>query len=61
MGEIADKTKGRIKQAAGDLSGNAGLRREGVADEMKGNIKGVAQGAKNAVKEVGRAVKNAVK
>jgi len=29
MGEIIDKTKGRIKQAVDDLTGNKRLKREG--------------------------------
>ncbi len=54
MGEIADKSKGRIKQAVGDLTGNAKLKREGERDELRGEIKG-------AVKDVKRAIKKAVK
>jgi uncharacterized protein YjbJ (UPF0337 family) len=29
IGEIIDKTKGKIKQAVGDLTGNKRLKREG--------------------------------
>ena len=29
VGEIIDKTKGKIKQAVGDLTGNKRLKREG--------------------------------
>ncbi len=54
MGEIADKSKGRIKQAVGDLTGNAKLKREGERDELRGKLKG-------AVKDVKRAVKKAAK
>jgi uncharacterized protein YjbJ (UPF0337 family) len=54
MGEISDKSKGRIKQAVGDLTGNAKLKREGERDELRGEIKG-------AVKDVKRAIKKAVK
>lgn len=34
-----DQAKGRIKQAAGDLTGDKDLRREGKADEMAGKAK----------------------
>lgn len=54
MGEILDKTKGKIKQAVGDLVGSDKLRREGERDEMKGKVKG-------AVKDVKEAVRDAVK
>jgi len=39
MGEIIDKTKGKIKQAAGDLTGNKRLKREGERDERKAKSK----------------------
>ncbi len=37
----ADKVKGRIKQAAGDLTDNDDLKAEGEADEAVGKAKGV--------------------
>lgn len=36
---ITDKVTGRIKQAAGDLTGSESLRREGVQEERKGQAK----------------------
>ena len=33
---LIDKLTGRAKQAAGDVTGNEGLRREGMAEEQKG-------------------------
>jgi uncharacterized protein YjbJ (UPF0337 family) len=36
---IIDKATGRIKKAAGDLAGNAKLRREGRQEERKGKAK----------------------
>jgi uncharacterized protein YjbJ (UPF0337 family) len=54
MGEIIDKVKGKIKQAAGKLSGDKQLEREGKVDEVKGAVKG-------AVEDVTHAVKDAVK
>jgi uncharacterized protein YjbJ (UPF0337 family) len=54
MGEIIDKVKGKIKKAAGAVTGDKPLEREGRVDEAKGKVKG-------AVEEVKHAVKDAVK
>jgi uncharacterized protein YjbJ (UPF0337 family) len=61
MGEIVDKTKGKIKQAVGDLTGNKELKREGMRDETKGKVEGALADAKNAVKDAGQVIKDAVK
>lgn len=58
MGEILDKTKGKIKQAVGDLTGDKDLKREGENDEAKGRVKGVATAVKGAIKDVKHAVKD---
>jgi uncharacterized protein YjbJ (UPF0337 family) len=39
MGAKSDEAKGRIKEAAGDLTGNKGLKREGRADRAGGKVK----------------------
>jgi uncharacterized protein YjbJ (UPF0337 family) len=36
---ILDKFRGRAKQAAGDVTGDPSLRREGLAEERKGEAK----------------------
>jgi uncharacterized protein YjbJ (UPF0337 family) len=36
---ITDKITGRVKQAAGDLTGNDGLKRDGLLEERKGEAK----------------------
>jgi len=36
---IQDKITGRIKQAAGDLTGDKELRAKGIAEERKGEAK----------------------
>jgi uncharacterized protein YjbJ (UPF0337 family) len=41
----SDQAKGKIKESAGDLTGNDKLKREGKADQTAGN-------AKEAVKHV---------
>jgi uncharacterized protein YjbJ (UPF0337 family) len=61
MGEIIDKTKGKIKRVVGEAVGNKKLEREGKADELEGAVKAVAADAKHAAKEAKRAIKKAVK
>jgi uncharacterized protein YjbJ (UPF0337 family) len=51
MGELIDKAKGKIKQAAGAASGDKELEQEGKVDEAKGNVKGAVEDVKHAVKE----------
>jgi uncharacterized protein YjbJ (UPF0337 family) len=36
---IGDKVSGRVKQAAGDLTGDSALQREGAREERKGEAK----------------------
>ena len=42
MSGIVDKAKGRIKEAAGALTGDDKLRREGKLDQAVGNVKDAA-------------------
>ena len=39
MSGSTDETKGKIKEAAGDLTGNDDLKHEGKADKAGGKIK----------------------
>jgi uncharacterized protein YjbJ (UPF0337 family) len=50
MGEIIDKAKGKIKQAAGAVAGDKKLEQEGKVDETKGKVKGAVEDVKHAVK-----------
>jgi uncharacterized protein YjbJ (UPF0337 family) len=54
MGEIIDKVKGKIKQAAGGLAGDKKLEREGKADEITGQVKSAVEDVKHAVKDAVR-------
>jgi uncharacterized protein YjbJ (UPF0337 family) len=54
MGGKTDVAKGRIKEAAGVLTGNDKLRAEGKADQAVGEVKEVAG---KAVEKVKKAVK----
>jgi uncharacterized protein YjbJ (UPF0337 family) len=48
-----DEAKGRIKEAAGDLTGDKDLQREGKVDRAEGK-------AKDAVEDAGDKVKDAL-
>ena len=39
MGGITDKITGKVKQAAGDITNDGALRREGLKEERKGEAK----------------------
>ena len=41
MGEKMDDARGRAKEAAGDLTGDRRLKREGKVDRASGGLKGV--------------------
>ena len=47
MDKDLDQAKGRVKQAAGDLTDNEKLKREGKRDEAAGKAKEVLEDAKN--------------
>ncbi len=58
MSGETDKAKGRIKQAAGDLTGNDDLKREGKQDEAAGKVKGVVGDAKDKLDDAVDSVKD---
>lgn len=50
-----DEAKGRVKQAAGDLTGDKDLKREGKVDEAAGTVKEkVGDVADKAKEKLGR-------
>jgi uncharacterized protein YjbJ (UPF0337 family) len=51
MSGDADKAKGRIKEAAGSLTGDKDLKNEGKVDQASGDIKDKVTGAIDSVKE----------
>ncbi len=53
-----DKMKGRVKQAAGDLTDDEDLQREGERDEAAGKVKDNADKAKDQVDDAVDAVKD---
>ena len=58
MGSEFDQAKGRVKQAAGDLTGNDDLKNEGKADETGGKVKEVLENAKDKVEDAIDSVKD---
>jgi len=54
MGEKADKAKGRAKEAAGALTDDEKLRREGKKDQAVGKAKKAVKDAADAVKSTTR-------
>lgn len=60
MGEKIDEAKGRAKEAAGDLTDDERLKREGKMDRAGASVKGAADRAKDKVEEGVDSVKRAV-
>ena len=64
MSGKTDVVKGRIKEAAGALTGNEKLRAEGRTDQAVGNVKQAAQKVvdvvADAAKKTAKAAKKAV-
>lgn len=50
MAGKTDKAKGRVKEAAGSLTKNKSLKREGKVDQMAGALKEAVEGAIDTVK-----------
>ena len=50
----AQKTGGKIKEAAGKLTGDAKLQAEGKADKTAGGVKNVVGGLKDSVRDAAR-------
>lgn len=46
-----DETKGRVKEAAGDLTGDDDLEREGKADRLTGKVKDKVDDVADTVKD----------
>ena len=57
MGGKTDVAKGRIKEAAGALTGNDKLRAEGKTDQVVGKAKQVVQNAADTVKKAVKKVR----
>ena len=52
MGDgTTDDLKGRVKEAAGDLTDDQGLKNEGKVDKATGSVKDTADGAADKLKD----------
>ena len=60
MSGTMDKTKGRIKEAAGALTDDNALRREGKVDQAVGKVKDAAQRTKDAAEKIVDKVRDTV-
>ena len=47
-----DNAKGKVKEAAGDLTDDQSLKNEGKVDKATGSIKDAVGGAANKIKDV---------
>lgn len=46
-----DDLKGRVKEAAGDLTDNDRLKREGKADQLEGKVKELVDDARDKIED----------
>ena len=60
MDTNTDEAKGRIKEAAGDLTGNDKLKSDGKADQAAGDAKKVVNDVADKAEELVDKVKDAV-
>ena len=60
MGGTTDKAKGRVKEAAGALTDDDSLRREGKIDQAVGKVKDAAEAVVDKVKNVVKGAKKRV-
>jgi uncharacterized protein YjbJ (UPF0337 family) len=61
MDNDLDQAKGRVKQAAGDLTGDKDLKQEGKIDEATGKVKEVVDSAKDKVEDVVDGISDKIK
>ena len=60
MSGSTDDMKGRLKQAAGDLTDNDDLKREGKADQAGAKVKDAAEKLKDKIGDAVDAVKHKI-
>jgi uncharacterized protein YjbJ (UPF0337 family) len=60
MGSTFDDAKGRAKEAAGDVTDNDKLKREGKTDRAGAKVKDLAEDAKEKVENAVDAVKDKI-
>jgi uncharacterized protein YjbJ (UPF0337 family) len=50
----AKNLKGKVKEAAGKVTGDAKLKSEGKADQVAGKVQNAVGGAKDAIRDAAR-------
>jgi uncharacterized protein YjbJ (UPF0337 family) len=60
MGSNMDDAKGRVKEAAGDITDRDDLKREGKADQIGAKVKDIAGDVKDKVEDAVDSVKDKV-
>jgi uncharacterized protein YjbJ (UPF0337 family) len=46
-----DQAKGKVKETAGDVTGDNKLKGEGLGDQLKGKVENALGGAKDKIRE----------
>lgn len=60
MGSTIDEAKGRLKQAAGDLTDDKSLKAEGTVDRASATVKDAAEKVKDGVEDAVDSVKDRI-
>jgi uncharacterized protein YjbJ (UPF0337 family) len=61
VGGTADQVKGHVKEAAGEITNDRDLEREGKVDRATGEVKEKARAAKDKVSDAADSVRDKVK
>jgi uncharacterized protein YjbJ (UPF0337 family) len=46
-----DQAKGKVKETAGDVTGDSKLKGEGIGDQLKGKVENAVGSAKDKIRE----------
>jgi uncharacterized protein YjbJ (UPF0337 family) len=58
MGGDSDKVAGKVKEAAGDLTGDDHLKAEGKKQGVAGDVKNAGENVKDKAEELGEKIKD---
>jgi uncharacterized protein YjbJ (UPF0337 family) len=58
MGGESDKFAGRVKEAAGDLTDDTELKREGKKQQVAGDVKNAGENLRDKADELGEKIKD---
>jgi uncharacterized protein YjbJ (UPF0337 family) len=57
MGGDSDKFAGKVKEAAGDITGDQDLKAEGEKQQVAGDVKNAGEKVKDKAEELGEKIK----